>query len=366
MINSSFVIGITGNIATGKSVIRRMLSNLGVLGIDADTLANRMLYPGGKAYNQVIEIFGTEIKTDKDQISNKKLGQIVFNDPKALKQLEEVIHPGVIETTIKYAKTAHHPIISIEAIKLIESGLREYCDQIWVSHASFDLQMERLQKTRNLSAEEANSRISAQPLQIEKLSLADVIINTESSYKETWLKTSNALNDTIHLNKLESDLHINNSKDWYAISVNAVPVTQLEEAWLTLTKKNLSDLYEYLGLKMVQVIVKNKEIHAFIIWDNWNSTAILEEVLPVDFIESEPSQVLCAFEEHARINRIEVLMIAKNMIFPEEIQPDQHGFDKEVPAKINYPAWNIAAQKASIDGQTAIWQKILEQPFELT
>jgi len=181
MINSSFVIGITGNIATGKSVIRRMLSNLGVLGIDADTLANRMLYPGGKAYNQVIEIFGTEIKTDKDQISNKKLGQIVFNDPKALKQLEEVIHPGVIETTIKYAKTAHHPIISIEAIKLIESGLREYCDQIWVSHASFDLQMERLQKTRNLSAEEANSRISAQPLQIEKLSLADVIINTESS-----------------------------------------------------------------------------------------------------------------------------------------------------------------------------------------
>jgi len=231
MINSTTTIGITGNIATGKSVIRRMLANAGVFGIDADSIANRMLYPGGGAYQGVIEAFGPEIKSDPLHISNKKLGQIVFNDPEQLKKLEALVHPPVINAILKRIKINSRSVASIEAIKLLESKLAEHCDHIWVSHASYDHQMQRLLSSRGLNEKEARLRILAQPAQLAKLAQADVIINTEASFKDTWLRTGRALNDTIQSEKNTRPLHINISEDWTGNSVNTLPSEELESAW---------------------------------------------------------------------------------------------------------------------------------------
>ncbi len=366
MIKSSFTIGITGNIATGKSVLRRMLTNAGVFGIDADTLANRLLYPGGGAYQQVIDTFGPEIKSDHIHISNKKLGQIVFNDPKALKQLENITHPLVIETILRYIQTAQQPIVSIEAIKLIEAGLGNHCNQLWVSYASFESQMQRLQDSRGLSKEEASIRITAQPPQIEKLSQADVIINTETNFKDTWLRTCSALNDTIQSRTDVLPLHINISKDWLASTINALPLKQVELAWEELAGKTHSELYECLGLKTVLAILKKKHIRAFIIWDNWNFTGTLLKIYPLAFYKSSPTLVFNVFEEHAQINRMEFLLIADEMATAGGIHFGQFGYDQQRITDIAYPAWQIAAQKAISNDQTKVWRKVLAQPFELT
>ena len=366
MIDSSFIIGITGNIATGKSVIRHMLANAGLFGLDADSIANRMLYPGTRSYQQVLDTFGPEIKTEHGQISNKKLGQIVFNDLRALEKLEALVHPEVIETIYNRIQTAGHPVVSIEAIKLIEAGLSSHCDKIWVSYASVDHQMQRLRSSRALTDQEARARINSQPPQIDKFARADVIINTETTFKDTWLRTQRALNDTIQSINNFAPLHINISKDWLASTVNALPLKQVELAWEELAGKTHSELYECLGLKTVLVILKNKHIRAFIIWDNWNFTGTLLKVYPLAFYKSFPTLVFNAFEEHAQINRTEFLLIADEMATAGGIQPGQFGYDQQRIADIAYLAWQIAAQKAISNNQTKVWRKVLAQPFELT
>jgi dephospho-CoA kinase len=364
MINSTHTIGITGNIATGKSVIRRMLGNAGVFGIDADTLANRMLYPGGSAYHQVIAAFGPSIKSDQDQISNKKLGEIVFSDPERLEQLEALVHPPVITAILQRIRAARPPLACIEAIKLLESGLGEHCDQIWVSHAAFEHQMQRLQRLRGLTAAQARARIDAQPPQTAKLTRADVIINTEASFKDTWLRTCSALDDTIHIDKVRDPLHIKMSQDWSAQSVNAFPAERLERAWQELTGEDPASLYEHLGLATVLVILNNEQIQAFMIWENWNFTATLTQVQPPEFIATLPALVYQAFEKHALAHQVEFLLLAGHVADALGHQPQQYGYDQHDTRQITYPAWYMAAQKAAKSAHAKPWHKIISQPFE--
>jgi len=177
MKNVEKIIGVTGNIATGKSVLRQMLVNSRALGIDADELAHRMIYPQGPAFKTVVNTFGESILSEDGSISHNKLGQIVFNDPDALLELEKLVHPYVIETINERANQSHCPLVVIEAIKLLEAGLGDICDEVWVSHASYELQLERLLRIRNMTQREAKRRIESQPPQTEKVARADVVIN---------------------------------------------------------------------------------------------------------------------------------------------------------------------------------------------
>jgi dephospho-CoA kinase len=365
MINSTVTIGITGNIATGKSVIRRMLANTGVFGIDADGLANRMLYPGGSAYQQVIAAFGPGIKSDQGHISNKKLGQIVFNDPEQLKLLEALVHPPVIDAIMKRIKSASRPVASIEAIKLLESGLGDYCDHIWVSHASYEHQMQRLLRLRGLNEDEASTRIKAQTPQLEKLSQADVIINTEASFKDTWLRTCNALSDTIQSIRNTAPLHIKISQDWSGRSANGLQAAQLEAAWEKLAGQDQASLYGSLGMEMVIIILKDEHIQAFMIWEDWNFTGTLKNVYPVNFVDTQPALVFQALEKYAHINQTEILLLDSNLVNAWGKLPEKFGYDQQQSDKITYPAWKIAAHKAAADDRLTIWHKVLAQPFEM-
>ena len=149
-----FVIGLTGNIATGKSVVRRMLEHLGAYSIDADALAHRAISKGAPGYQSVVDTFGRWIVEKDEEIDRAKLGDLVF-------------------------KRSSHPIVVIEAIKLLEGSLHEACDTIWVTDAPEDVRIERLMRKRNLSRKEALQRIHAQNPQQDKNLAADVVINIQ-------------------------------------------------------------------------------------------------------------------------------------------------------------------------------------------
>lgn len=365
MINATFMIGITGNIATGKSAIRRMLANAGAPGIDADVLAHRMYYPGGPAYQSILDAFGAQVLMDHQLISTKKLGELVFNDPERLSLLESIVHPHVIDAILKRVEFAQHPIMTVEAIKLLEAGLGTHCDQIWVSHASPDLQKQRLMTLRGMSKKAAELRLDAQTPQSEKLFHADVIISTEGMFKDSWRRTQKALNDTIQLFTNNGRLNINNSDGLLENTINPVPVDQLESSWQAHTGKNTEALYQHLGMNRVFPIQDEDGISAFVIWEDWNFSATLIQIYPLEFLNKKPSLVIDALTDHAQFNQSEIILISSELISKSDLQPADFGFAEQEIAQLSYPAWQIAAQKAVVDERSTVWLKVLTQPFEL-
>jgi dephospho-CoA kinase len=183
-----YVIGLTGNIATGKSVVRKMLEHLGAYGIDADALGHRAIAKGAPGYQPVLNTFGQWILAPDDQIDRNKLARIVFNDPEALASLESIVHPLVGQAVDLLVRRSRHKVIVLEAIKLLESGLRVKCDSVWVTHAPEKIQLTRLMQKRGQSEAAARQRIRAQPSQEMKVALADVVIENDGSFDSTWLQ----------------------------------------------------------------------------------------------------------------------------------------------------------------------------------
>jgi dephospho-CoA kinase len=181
-----YVIGLTGNIATGKSTVLRMLQRLGARAIDADALVHELMEKGTPVWQAVVQEFGQSILGSDGSINRKKLGSVVFADEAALRRLEALVHPAVIARTEELIESSQEPVVVIEAIKLIEAGVDKTCDALWVVTCSKEQQLARLVKQRGLTEEEARQRIEAQPPQEAKLALADVVIDNSGSPDETW------------------------------------------------------------------------------------------------------------------------------------------------------------------------------------
>lgn len=181
-----YAIGLTGNIATGKSVVRKMLEHLGAYGIDADVLSQRAIAKGSPGYQPVVDTFGRWILNSNGEINRKQLGNLVFTNPQAMAMLEEIVHPLVRQALDVLARRTRQRVIVIEAIKLLETDLHTMCDQIWVTRAPSALQLERLLEKRNLSRKEARDRINAQAPATQKLTKADVVIENDGSFEKTW------------------------------------------------------------------------------------------------------------------------------------------------------------------------------------
>ncbi|HSO27902.1 MAG TPA: dephospho-CoA kinase [Anaerolineales bacterium] len=187
-----YIIGLTGNIATGKSVVRKMLEHLGAYGIDADSLGHRAIAQGAPGYKPVVENFGRWVVTDDGQIDRQRLARIVFADPQALEILEAIVHPLVTQAVDILIRRSKQNVIVIEAIKLIESELGDKVDTLWVTQARPEIQLARLMQKRGLSDSNAHQRINAQPPQNEKIALADVVIKNDGSFENTWRQVSSA------------------------------------------------------------------------------------------------------------------------------------------------------------------------------
>ncbi len=190
-----YVIGLTGNIATGKSAVAAILAELGARVIDADALAHEVVKAGTPVWQRVVDEFGQDVLQPGGEIDRAKLAALVFSNPVALARLEAITHPAVIaecERLLQESQTAERAsgatslqVIVIEAIKLIESGLSERCDELWVVTAPHEQQMQRLTERRGLSAAEAELRMHAQPPQADKVAQADVVIDNSGALAQT-------------------------------------------------------------------------------------------------------------------------------------------------------------------------------------
>lgn len=181
-----YVIGLTGNIATGKSVVRKMLEHLGAYGIDADGLGHRAIAKDAPGHKAVIETFGHWILGPDGHIDRPKLGRLVFADTEALSSLEAIIHPLVRQAVDILIRRAPQQVIVVEAIKLLESSLSRNCDSVWVTYAPEEMQLRRLMEKRGMTEEGARMRIEAQPSQESKLAAADVVIRNDRSFEDAW------------------------------------------------------------------------------------------------------------------------------------------------------------------------------------
>jgi len=180
------VIGLTGNIATGKSVVAHMLSELGAEHIDADRLAHQVMAAGTPTCERIAAAFGTQILRPNGSVDRGKLGNIVFADANALARLEAIVHPEVIARARQLIADSTATVVVVEAIKLIESGMVvQLCDVLWVVTASRAVQIRRLVEQRRLSYEEAVLRVDAQPPQGAKVAQADVVIDNDDSLENT-------------------------------------------------------------------------------------------------------------------------------------------------------------------------------------
>jgi dephospho-CoA kinase len=160
----TLVIGLTGPIGCGKSTVAGWLAELGAVVVDADAVARDVVELGSPALEEVALEFGPSVIRPDGSLDREALGRIVFADPAALARLERIVHPAVrprILAAIAAAREAHAPAVVVEAIKLVEGGLAELCDEVWLVTCAPPEQRERLQR-RGATSADAEQRIAAQ------------------------------------------------------------------------------------------------------------------------------------------------------------------------------------------------------------
>ena len=178
------ILGLTGNIATGKSAVMRLAAAQGALTIDADKVVHEVLAQDPAVKDAIRARFGDSV-FHNGEVNRPALGAIVFGNPDALQALEQIIHPAVYRHVRQMIAGAPQRVIMIEAIKLLEGKLRPLCRQIWVTDCTRACQLERLKVCRGMEETAALARMDAQAPQLEKVAQADVVIDTNGLMRET-------------------------------------------------------------------------------------------------------------------------------------------------------------------------------------
>ena len=181
----SYLIGLTGNLGSGKSTVRKILEPLGARGIDADALTHTVMARGTRTWRAVIETFGADILTFNGRIDRQKLGERVFADAEGLKKLEAIVHPAVGERIKQIVREDQAPIIVVEAIKLLEANLGQWCDSIWVVQCAPQVQIQRVMRDRNMSEADARARLASQSPAEDKIQFAHVVIDNSGDESAT-------------------------------------------------------------------------------------------------------------------------------------------------------------------------------------
>ena len=170
------IIGLTGDIACGKSTVARLLGERGAVHLDAD-LQVRELYSDLDFAAQLAARFG-DILSESGAVDREKLAAMVFEDPDNLRDLESLVHPAVAALRARQLNELRAQGVAVavvEAVKLLESGQGAQCDEIWCVVADADVQLRRLIENREMTPEAARARLNNQPSRADKEKLAGAI-----------------------------------------------------------------------------------------------------------------------------------------------------------------------------------------------
>jgi dephospho-CoA kinase len=189
-------VGLTGGIATGKSIVAAILRGLGCRLLEADKIAHGMIEPGGAAYDEVMREFGRGILTPDGHVDRKKLGAIVFADPVRLARLNAIVHPLVLaeqdHELAAIERAEPRAVAVVEAALLIEAGYTDRLDCLVVTWCTSEQQLARLTRRdagRGLTIEQARQRVAAQMPLDEKRRMADEVIDCSGTLEQTREQT---------------------------------------------------------------------------------------------------------------------------------------------------------------------------------
>jgi dephospho-CoA kinase len=179
------LLGVTGNIACGKSSVMAMLGELGARIIDADAVYGDLVQPGMPLLAAIGRAFGDAVIRADGALDRPALAAIVFSDPAALAKLDDLVRPVVGPEVLRRAARTREAVVAIDAVKLFESGLAAACDETWAVTCPPEAQVERLMKRNGFDRAEAMRRIAAQAPQEDKVARADVVIDNAAAPADT-------------------------------------------------------------------------------------------------------------------------------------------------------------------------------------
>ncbi|MGQ0600753.1 MAG: dephospho-CoA kinase [Anaerolineales bacterium] len=374
-----YVIGLTGNIATGKSVVRKMLEHLGAFTIDADALSHQAIGRGGPAYAAVAETFGKWVLTPEGDINRPRLGRIVFADPDALAKLESLIHPFVKQATDLLINRSKAKVAVIEAIKLIETGTAKECDTLWVVHVPEAVQEARLREKRKLSATEAKQRIAAQPPQSEKLKLANIVIDNSGSFEDAWTQVQAAFGKITSVStsptepelvlpaitaksgaQATKEVRVRRGKPSDASAIaNFIKTATLGQRALS-----RADVIAAFGDKAYMLADYDGALGAIAGFKVENLVSRVDEVyiapgVPMDVLASP---LLQAVENASRELQCEAALAFFPMALMQNAAQALHGigYAPQVPEKLGVDAWREAARESMPAGTGMLYKKLRE------
>jgi dephospho-CoA kinase len=198
--NRPFLIGLTGPIGCGKSTVARWLVERGGTVIDADVLAREATADGEPTIDPIRLRFGNGVFRSDGSLDRAALARIVFADDQALRDLERIVHPQVrrrVLDRLEASRVAGDPFVVIEAIKLVEGGLAEQCDEVWLVECAGESQRARL-ASRGMTPDDIERRASAQADLVTRLApRANRRIRTDGSLAETEQIVEEALADAL-------------------------------------------------------------------------------------------------------------------------------------------------------------------------
>lgn len=382
--HGKFVIGLTGNIATGKSVVRRMLEHLGAYTLDADALAHRAYARGAPGYQPVIDAFGRWLVNKDGEINRSKLGNLVFNNPEAMPQLEAIVHPLVRQAAEILIKRSIQPVVVIEAIKLLEGDLRNVCDSIWVTNAPEEVQVERLMRKRGMNREQALGRIHMQSAQSAKVALANIVITNTGSYDDLWRQVNAAWKEIIPGTNTPEPEPESVATDQPAVFVAAQQATPIQpegelsvkrgkpknsaaiaELITRLSKRarvmTADDVMEQFGEKAYMLLDIGGKIVGLAGWQVENLVTRTTDIFLEDYINRQKALEML-------INEVECasadLQSEASLIFPTNELAAQEspwvalGYEKRTPETLGVQAWQDSATELDPAGGILLFKQL--------
>ena len=195
------IIGLTGGIATGKSIVASVFRELGAILLDADVIARLVVLPHQPAWEDIVEFFGPQVVNEDESLNRAKIGEIVYNNPDSLTELNRITHPRIMQhykDELRRIKTEQpDAVVVLEVPLLYETNMDKLCQQVVVVYVDRETQIKRLMKRDNISYADAVKRVDAQMPMDEKVRRADFVIDNRGSMEETKEKATKYYNEIL-------------------------------------------------------------------------------------------------------------------------------------------------------------------------
>jgi dephospho-CoA kinase len=199
-----FVVGLTGGIGTGKSLVSGLLEKRGASVVNADLLGHEIYRRDTDGWRAVVDAFGEGVLSADGEVDRRKLGSVVFSDRNKLAKLNEITHPRIYrlaEERIAELAEAGADAVVLEAALLIEAGWTGLVTEVWVTVSPEERVIERLQARNGMTAEQAKARIAAQMPQAERTRHADVVIDNSGDLADLDAKVEQLWNSRVLAHK---------------------------------------------------------------------------------------------------------------------------------------------------------------------